>query len=98
MPNAKLGTVTTNVADAVSAEKKGKLDFRIEKGGIIHAMIGKKSMGFEKLQDNFWTLITAISRAKPQTSKGTYIRGVTVSSTMGLGFTADVGEVVSRNL
>jgi large subunit ribosomal protein L1 len=98
MPNAKLGTVTTNVAEAVSAEKKGKLDFRIEKGGIIHAMIGKKSMGFEKLQDNFWTLIAAISRAKPQTSKGTYIRGVTVSSTMGLGFTADVGEVVSRNL
>jgi large subunit ribosomal protein L1 len=98
MPNSKLGTVTTHVADAVSAEKKGKLDFRIEKGGIVHVMIGKKSMGFDKLHDNFWTFMTALSRAKPQTSKGTYIRGVTISPTMGLGFSADLGEIVSRNL
>lgn len=89
MPNPKVGTVTMNVGDAVSAEKKGKLDFRVDKAGIVHAGIGKKSMGEKKLADNFNTLMAAIMKAKPQTSKGIYLRSITVSSTMGPGVKVD---------
>lgn len=92
MPNPKVGTVTMNVADAVSAEKKGKCSFRVEKAGIVHAGIGKKSMGAEKLQENFMSLLHALSKAKPASSKGVYLRKIDVSSTMGPGIGVDVAN------
>jgi large subunit ribosomal protein L1 len=85
MPNPKVGTVTMNVGETVKAEKRGKLDFRVDKAGIIHAGIGKKSMGAGKLKDNFLALIGAVVKAKPASSKGVYLQGITVSSTMGPG-------------
>lgn len=85
MPNPKIGTVTMNVAEAVTAEKKGKLDFRVDKAGIVHAGIGKKSMGDAKLRENFMTLLGAIVKAKPASSKGIYLRTISVASTMGPG-------------
>jgi large subunit ribosomal protein L1 len=90
MPNPKVGTVTMNVGAAVTAEKKGKLDFRVDKAGIIHAAIGKKSMGAQKLKDNYLALIGALVKAKPATSKGIYLQTITVSSTMGPGVKMDV--------
>ena len=89
MPNPKVGTVTMNVGDAVSAEKKGKLDFRVDKAGIVHAGIGKKSMGAQKLQENFTSLMSAIMKAKPAAAKGVYLKSITVSSTMGPGVPVD---------
>ncbi|MFN7728405.1 MAG: 50S ribosomal protein L1 [Bdellovibrio sp.] len=97
MPNPKVGTVTMNVGDAVAAEKKGKLDYRIDKAGIVHAMIGKKSMGAAKLQENFWALMGSVMKAKPSTSKGVYLRSVTLSSTMGPGVAIDPNEVANSN-
>lgn len=93
MPNPKVGTVTMNVGEAVAAEKKGKLDFRNDKAGIIHAGIGRRSMGEEKLKDNFMALMGAVMKAKPNTSKGIYLRGVAVSSTMGPGLRLDSSNV-----
>lgn len=92
MPNPKVGTVTMNVADAVSAEKKGKCSFRVEKAGIVHAGIGKKSMGSDKLRENFMSLLHALSKAKPSSSKGVYLRKIDVSSTMGPGIGIDVSN------
>ncbi|MBK7891500.1 MAG: 50S ribosomal protein L1 [Bdellovibrionales bacterium] len=89
MPNPKVGTVTMNVGDTVKAEKRGKLDFRVDKAGIVHAGIGKKSMGADKLKDNLMALIGAIVKAKPASSKGIYLQGITVSSTMGPGVKVD---------
>lgn len=85
MPNPKIGTVTMNVGEAVAAEKKGKLDFRVDKAGIVHAGIGKKSMGDAKLRDNFMALLGAIVKAKPSASKGVYLKTISVASTMGPG-------------
>lgn len=85
MPNPKIGTVTMNVGEAVAAEKKGKLDFRVDKAGIVHAGIGKKSMGDAKLRDNFMVLLSALVKAKPASSKGIYMRSISVASTMGPG-------------
>lgn len=90
MPNPKVGTVTMNVGATVEAEKKGKLAFRVEKAGIVHASIGRKSMGADKLKDNFGAFISAIMKAKPSSSKGIYLQTLTVSSTMGPGVTVDV--------
>ncbi|MCB9025180.1 MAG: 50S ribosomal protein L1 [Bdellovibrionaceae bacterium] len=90
MPNPKVGTVTMNVGQTVSTEKKGKLAFRVEKAGIVHATIGKSSMGAEKLKDNLKTLMSALMKAKPSSSKGIYLKGVSVSSTMGPGVSIDV--------
>lgn len=95
MPNPKIGTVTMNVGEAVSAEKKGKLDFRVDKAGIIHAGIGKKSMGDTKLRENFMTLMGAIMKAKPASSKGIYLRTISVSSTMGPGIKVDTLKLIS---
>ncbi len=92
MPNPKVGTVTMNVADTVSAEKKGKLDFRVDKTGIIHAGIGRKSMGPDKLRENFVTLLGAVVKAKPATAKGVYLQKIVVSSTMGPGVKVDVAQ------
>ena len=89
MPNPKVGTVTMNVGEAVAAEKRGKLSFRIDKAGIVHAGIGKKSMGSQKLKDNFMSLLNAVMKAKPATSKGIYMRKIAVASTMGPGISVD---------
>lgn len=96
MPNPKVGTVTMNVADAVAAEKKGKLDFRVDKAGIIHASIGRRSMGSQKLVENFGVLMSAVVKAKPASSKGIYLRGLAVSSTMGPGVKVDVSQVMNE--
>ena len=82
MPNPKTGTVTKDVAKAIAELRAGKVDFRVEKGAIIHAPIGKRSFGPEKLQQNFMVLIGAILKAKPAAAKGTYIRGISISATM----------------
>lgn len=89
MPNPKSGTVTTNVAKAIADVKAGKVEYRLDKNNIIHVMIGKVSFGAEKLIDNFNTLMEAIVKAKPAAAKGTYIKGVTLSSTMGPGIKVD---------
>jgi large subunit ribosomal protein L1 len=95
MPNPKVGTVTMNVGEAVTAEKKGKLDFRVDKAGIVHVSIGRKSMGAAKLKDNFDVFIQAIVKAKPATSKGTYLRSLNIASTMGPGIKLDANEAMA---
>ena len=85
MPSPKAGTVTPNVAQAVTDAKAGKIEYRLDKTNIIHCPIGKVSFGTEKLQENFNTLLGAIVRAKPAAAKGQYIRSCTVASTMGPG-------------
>ncbi len=95
MPNPKLGTVTFDVAKAVKEQKLGKIEYRTEKTGIIHVVIGKKSFGAQKLQENFAVLATAILRAKPPTSKGTYVKKVTLSTTMSPGISIDTADVSS---
>lgn len=97
MPNPKVGTVTMAVGPAVEAEKKGKLDFRIDKAGIIHAGIGKKSMGADKLKDNFSVLMASVIKAKPSASKGIYLKSITVASTMGPGVTVDANAIMNAN-
>lgn len=89
MPNPKTGTVTMDIANTVREAKAGKVQYRVEKAGIVHAPIGKASFGAEKLMDNFNTLMTEINRAKPSTAKGTYVKSVTISSTMGPGIKID---------
>lgn len=95
MPNPKVGTVTMNVGEAVTAEKKGKLDFRVDKAGIVHVSIGRKSMGAAKLKDNFDAFMQAIVKAKPATSKGIYLRSLSVASTMGPGIKLDANEAMA---
>ena len=90
MPNAKVGTVTFDIARAVNELKSGKIDFRVEKAGIIHAPVGKVSFGVEKLVQNITAFIEAIMRLKPPGSKGTYLKGLGISSTMGIGIKVDV--------
>jgi large subunit ribosomal protein L1 len=89
MPNPKLGTVTFEVGKAVKEQKLGKIEYRTEKTGIIQVGIGKKSFGPEKLRDNFNTLTATLFRAKPPTSKGTYMQNITVSTTMSPGISID---------
>lgn len=97
MPNPKVGTVTMNVGEAVSAEKKGKLDFRIDKAAIVHASIGRKSMGPQKLNENFQALMSAVLKAKPSASKGIYLRGASVASTMGPGIKMDLSSLIGTD-
>ena len=94
MPNPKLGTVTQNVADAVAAAKGGEIEFRVEKAGIVHAGVGKSSFSEEQIVDNLRVFIGAINRAKPSGVKGTFLRKVAISSTMGPGIKVDVASVV----
>jgi len=93
MPNPKLGTVTKDIEKAVKAEKGGKVEFRAEKAGIVHTMIGKRSFGAEKLKENFKTLYDTIIKLKPQNAKGVYVRSVTISTTMGPGVSLDVNTL-----
>ncbi|HAX91298.1 MAG TPA: 50S ribosomal protein L1 [Rhodospirillaceae bacterium] len=93
MPNPKLGTVTPNVADAVKSAKAGSIEFRAEKGGIIHAGIGKISFTEEQLLGNARALISAITKARPAGVKGTYINRVALSSTMGPGLKVDLSSL-----
>lgn len=95
MPNPKIGTVTMKVGETVTAEKKGKLAFRVEKAGLVQASIGRKSMGAEKLKDNYLAFMSALMKAKPASSKGIYLQKVNVSSTMGPGIKIDVNETQS---
>lgn len=85
MPNPKTGTVTMDVAKAVKDIKAGKIEYRVDKVGIIHAPIGKVSFGVEKLRDNFNTLLDALIKAKPASAKGQYLKSIALSSTMGPG-------------
>lgn len=89
MPNAKLGTVTFDVAKVVQEIKAGKVDFRVEKTGIVHAPMGKVSFGAEKLMQNISTFIDTLIRLKPTAAKGTYVRGIAISTTMGPGIRID---------
>ncbi|PYO41181.1 MAG: 50S ribosomal protein L1 [Gemmatimonadetes bacterium] len=89
MPNPKAGTVTMDVARAVKELKAGKFEFRVDKSGIVHAAVGKKSFSAEALEQNVQAFMEAIVRAKPPAAKGHYIRSVTVSSTMGPGVPLD---------
>jgi large subunit ribosomal protein L1 len=91
MPNPKVGTVVSDdqVSATVKELKQGKISFRVEKAGVVHASIGKASMGAEKLEDNFLALIAQLLRMKPSTAKGTYVKGVSISSTMGPGIRVD---------
>ncbi len=93
MPNPKVGTVTPDVAGAVKAAKGGSVEFRVEKAGIIHAGVGKASFKEDQLLENVKAFIDAVSRAKPSGSKGTYIKRVSVSSTMGPGLKIDVSSL-----
>ena len=85
MPNPKSGTVTTDIAKAISEIKAGKVEYRLDKNNIVHVIIGKVSFGAEKLADNLNTVMEALVKAKPAAAKGTYIKSVAVSSTMGPG-------------
>jgi large subunit ribosomal protein L1 len=89
MPNPRVGTVTFDVAKAVSEVKAGKVDYRVDKAGVVHARIGKISFGDEKLSQNAHALLDAIVRSKPASSKGNYIKSVALASTMGPGVRVD---------
>jgi large subunit ribosomal protein L1 len=94
MPNPKLGTVTPDVAAAVTAAKGGQVEFRAEKAGIVHAGIGKASFGAEALVENAKAFVDAINKARPSGAKGTYIKRVSMSSTMGPGVKVDIASLV----
>jgi len=89
MPNPKVGTVTFDVANAVKELKAGKVEFRVEKAGIVHSPVGKVSFGADKLKENIMALLETIIKLKPAASKGTYIKSIALSSTMGAGVKID---------
>ena len=89
MPNPKVGTVTPDVANAVKNAKAGQVQYRADKGGIVHASIGRASFGVEQLETNLKALVDALNRARPQSAKGIYLRKVALSSTMGVGIKVD---------
>jgi len=93
MPNPKLGTVTFDIAKAVKEIKAGKIEYKAEKAGIVHIPIGRVSFDMQKLFDNAMTIVDSILKAKPATSKGRYLKKVSVSSTMGLGIAVDVASL-----
>jgi len=93
MPNPKVGTVTPDVATAVKNAKAGQVQFRVDKAGIIHGTIGRRSFGAEQLQGNLAALLDALNKAKPASSKGVYLRKVAVSSTQGVGVRVEVGSI-----
>jgi large subunit ribosomal protein L1 len=96
MPNPKVGTVTFNVGSAVNEMKAGKVEFRVERAGIVHSPVGKVSFGVDKLYENVLALLETIIKIKPASSKGTYLRSISLSTTMGPGVKIDPLDV--RNL
>ncbi len=96
MPNPKVGTVTFDVAKAVAELKAGKVEFRVEKAGIVHSPVGKVSFGADKLMENILAIVETIIKLKPASSKGTYLKSIAVSSTMGPGIKVDPLDV--RNI
>ncbi|UPU36946.1 50S ribosomal protein L1 [Geomonas paludis] len=93
MPNPKVGTVTFDLARAIKESKSGKVEFRVEKAGIIHAPVGKVSFSAETLKQNVTALVEALQKAKPAAAKGTYMKKVSVSSTMGPGVNIDLADI-----
>jgi large subunit ribosomal protein L1 len=96
MPNPKTGTVTPNVAQAIREIKAGKVEFRVDKTGIIHAPVGKTSFASQSLIENVHALVDSVVKAKPSAAKGKYLKSVTVSSTMGPGVGIDTGHIDER--
>ena len=92
MPNPKVGTVTMDVADAVKAAKGGEVQFKAEKGGVVHAGVGKASFNEDMLVENVRAFVQAVAKAKPSGAKGAYMKKIALSSTMGVGVTIDVGK------
>ena len=97
MPNPKVGTVTADVSRAVRESKAGKVEFRAEKAGIVHVPVGKASFDAKRLQDNVNVILDTIIRAKPATAKGTYLKGVTISTTMGPGIKLDAQAIANAH-
>ena len=95
MPNPKVGTVTPDVATAVKNAKAGQVQFRVDKAGIVHGTIGRRSFDADKLSANLRALVDALNKAKPASSKGIYLRKVAVSSTMGIGVRVDTASIVA---
>jgi large subunit ribosomal protein L1 len=95
MPNPKVGTVTFDVKSAVEELKAGKVEFRVEKAGIVHSPVGKASFGVEKLTNNILALIETIVKLKPASSKGTYLKAISLSTTMGPGVKVDPVDIRS---
>lgn len=93
LPNKKIGTVTPNVGPVVTDLKKGRVSFRNDKGGVMHASFGKVSMGVEKLQENLMSLLKGLKAAKPASSKGKFLKKIVISSSMGVGVTLSPDEV-----
>lgn len=96
MPNPKVGTVTFDIGRAVQESKAGKVEFRVEKAGIIHAPIGKVSFEADKLKGNLVAIVEALIKAKPSAAKGTYIKKISMSSTMGPGINLDISDVTAQ--
>jgi len=96
-PNPKVGTVTADVARAVRESKAGKVEFRVEKAGIVHVPVGRASFDAKKLQDNVNAILDTIIRAKPATAKGIYLKGVSISTTMGPGIKLDAGAITAAH-
>ena len=94
MPNPKSGTVTMDIGKAVTDVKKGKIDFKVDKTGIIHAAIGKVSFDAKKISENADELLQTINKLKPSSSKGTYFKSITLSSTMGVGIAIDTNHII----
>jgi large subunit ribosomal protein L1 len=96
MPNPKVGTVTFDIGNAVREAKGGKVEYRVEKAGIVHVRVGKVSFSEQALAENAKVLIQALVRAKPSTAKGTYLRSITLTSTMGPGFKVDPSHFIGK--
>ena len=96
MPNPKVGTVTPDITRAIKEAKGGKVEFRAEKAGIVHAPVGKASFPAEKLLENFNAVMELVMKLKPATAKGVYLKGIAVSTTMGPGIKVDTNEILSR--
>lgn len=96
MPNPKVGTVTFDVGRAVKESKSGKVEFRVEKAGIVHAPVGKASFTTDFLKENLLALVDALVKAKPSAAKGTYIKKISISSTMGPGVRLDIADVTTK--
>ncbi len=96
MPNPKVGTVTMDVAMAVRESKAGKIEFRVDKAGIVHSSVGRKSFGVDQILGNFMALLETLIKLKPSSVKGAYVRGIGVSTTMGPGVRLDVNDVLAK--